>query len=93
MPAIAEASGVGRPENILHVPTVRRSTASAIARAYDALSMKLPVPANRYHWAAICKTRSQARKRGWLPPLAYDDIDHHETYETKTKDLNERTAA
>lgn len=47
-----------------------RSTAERVRRGYDALSMRLPpdTPASR-------RNRTYAARRGWAPPLAWDDID------------------
>lgn len=43
-----------------------RDTAEAVKRAYDALSMT-PGPSSL--------TAARAKKAGWLPPLAWEDID------------------
>lgn len=76
MPAIGAAAGHAKVGDITRATTVRRSTAAAIDRAYEALSMRLPEARTRWQLAAINKTKSQARQRGWFPPLAYDDIDN-----------------
>lgn len=55
---------------ILARPTIRSTTARRIDRAYDELEMKIP-PDNIY----TRRTRNYAASQGWLPPLAYDDID------------------
>lgn len=48
---------------------VKRSTAASIAQLYERLCMTPnTAPGNR-------QTRGWARKHGWKPPLAYDDID------------------
>lgn len=49
--------------------SVRPETAEKMAAAYERLSMTRPE--GRY----ANRARSQARARGWLPPLAWDDID------------------
>jgi hypothetical protein len=46
--------------------TVHRTTAEKVAAVYDELCMT-PGPSPL--------TRTRARRNGWLPPLAYDDID------------------
>lgn len=50
--------------------TVPWDQGDAAGRAYDALAMRTPPdkPTNR-------RTRTMARANGWLPPLAWDDID------------------
>lgn len=52
--------------NLCHRERVRASTAAKVARIYDQLS-GTPGPSER--------VRNLARKRGWAPPLAWDDID------------------
>lgn len=52
------------------VPAIRRDTHDAIARLYDLLSMRLPEPCS-----AVSKLRNAARRKGWKPPLFWDDID------------------
>ena len=47
----------------------------AIRAAYDRLSMRLPVAEDRYQRSAIGAARNSARRKGWPPPLAWDDID------------------
>lgn len=49
---------------------IERKTHAAIADAYDRLCMTLPP-----HTPARARTRSLARKKGYAPPLAWDDID------------------
>lgn len=51
-------------------PRVRVRTRDAVTTVYDHLSMRLPEPGR-----AVSLTRGQASKRGYLPPLAWDDID------------------
>lgn len=55
---------------ILARDTIRATTAERIDRAYDALEMKVP-PDDE--WTR--RTKNRARKEGWQPPLAWDDID------------------
>lgn len=59
-------SGSNAIWNVLHQPSVHVDTAAKFAALYDRLHMT-PGPSNR--------TRGLAVRRGWLPPLAYDDIE------------------
>jgi hypothetical protein len=47
---------------------VYRKTHEAVAAAYDALSMKLPPDTGISR-----QVRAHAERRGWAPPLAWDD--------------------
>jgi hypothetical protein len=76
---IAEAAGMGRRESVLRIvngqkgkPTtwIERKTHAAITDVYERLSMRLPDPAP--HRA---RTRAIAERKGFAPPLAWDDID------------------
>lgn len=49
---------------------VYRSTAEGVAEAYDALAMKVAPDSRNARWC-----RTFARRKGWPPPLAWDDID------------------
>ena len=73
-PAIAAEAGIS-------INTLRRSATtaqgssthaphSAVIAAFDRLCMTRP----EGHYAN--RTRAMARRRGWPPPLAYDDIDN-----------------
>lgn len=67
---IAETAGL--PDKTIRNPchrgtSVYRSTADAIARAYDQLSMS--IPAGPYHE----RGRRYAARQGWAPPLAWDE--------------------
>jgi transcriptional regulator with XRE-family HTH domain len=55
--------------------TVTVATAAAVRELYEQLSNTAPeegTPARRH---ASQAARARAHKRGWLPPLAWDDID------------------
>ena len=52
--------------NKLQSPSIHLDTANKVAAVYDRLHMRVG-PSKR--------TRQLAVKRGWAPPLAYDDID------------------
>jgi hypothetical protein len=56
-------------------PTVYRATTHTIALVYERLSMALPPQTNQAEKHAVTKTRRTARRHGWPPPLAWDDID------------------
>lgn len=75
---IAEASGVHH-DTILHARHgrvfVARKSRIGIARGYEALSMTIPVGETKQHRAGISRARNAAERAGWLPPLAWDDID------------------
>lgn len=72
MPALSERLGTASPQsvqNLVRKPgdtRILRSTAEKIAALYDELHM-LPGP------SPISATR--AARKGWAPPLAWDDID------------------
>jgi hypothetical protein len=61
--ALAERLGI-QPDNILRRHRVRVGTARLVAAVYDQLSMT-PGPDTR--------SAAAARRRGWAPPLAWDD--------------------
>ena len=75
---IAEASGVHH-DTILHARHgrvfVARKCREGIARGYEALSMTIPTGETQQHRAGITRARNAATRAGWLPPLAWDDID------------------
>lgn len=83
---VGRRAGVTKTYEITHRPTIRRSTAEAIARVYDELSMRIPPQTTRVQRSTVARTKAWAARNGWLPPLAYDDIDNPET-------TTERTAA
>jgi predicted transcriptional regulator len=49
-------------------PVVRRATARSVALVYERLSMRIPPDED-------ARTRLSAARKGWAPPLAWDDID------------------
>jgi hypothetical protein len=55
--------------NVSKHEVIHRTTADTIAAAYESLSMTVP------EGAYANRNRAIAARRGWLPPLAYDDID------------------
>jgi transposase len=83
MSSLAERLGVTQQSvnNLAKIPQayVRRSTAERIAALYDELSMHLPDESTPTGRKNAYYARTVARKRGWLPPLAWDDIDNDAT--------------
>lgn len=55
---------------------VRATTAAKVATLYEAWSMTLPPATTGKDRKAAAYARTVATKHGWLPPLAWDDIDH-----------------
>ena len=76
---IAEEAGVNLDTVRDARDTVRTFIAGrvrdGIADAYDRLHMTSPSTANVRDRAGITRVRNLARARGWLPPLAWNDID------------------
>lgn len=62
----------GTLRQLLHdnPPVVRYRTATAVALAFGELAMRLPD-----HDRQSSQVRNRAERKGWLPPLAYEDID------------------
>jgi hypothetical protein len=80
-PQIAAAAGwntTGSLNYIARSETITRKTHQAIARAYDKLSMSLP------SGPGVAQARTWAMRRGYAPPLAWDDIDTDERPHTGT---------
>jgi transcriptional regulator with XRE-family HTH domain len=86
MSSLAQRLGVTQQSvnNLAKIPQayVRRSTAERIAALYDELSMQLPDESTPTGRKNASYARTVARKRGWLPPLAWDDIDQDESPRT-----------
>lgn len=55
---------------------IRPSTAAAVAKVYEALSMQRPMPTTKHERMAVTKTLRLAERNQWVPPLAWDDIDN-----------------
>lgn len=70
---------LGLASNNVHVwlrqTHVSRGTADAVSRLYDQLWDKPPPAATPYQVGAVNRTINHARRIGWLPPIAWDDID------------------
>lgn len=56
--------------------TVSPSTAKKVAALYDEIWDQRPTPQTMPERVALTKTLAFAKARGFLPPLAWDDIDH-----------------
>lgn len=54
---------------------VQKRTADKVVVLYAQLSMTLPPQVTHHEKVAAARSRNYAKKRGWLPPLAYDDGD------------------
>lgn len=78
-PVVAAESGV-------HEETIRdarngtlaylhATTAAALADTYDRLWTAPAEPRSPHSSRGITRSRNHARRKGWLPPLAWDDID------------------
>ncbi len=72
---------VGMPSSgvwkILHEYTqVRRSIADRVAVAYEQWCMVQPPRSTRWEKRDVTFALRTARLRGWVPPLAWDDIDN-----------------
>lgn len=70
----------GIPARVFAAPferdSIAVSDARAIARAHALLWFVQPMPRHAHDRAAIERTRSEARRRGFVSALAWDDIDH-----------------
>lgn len=54
---------------------ILKSTADAVAEVYERLSMRLPDESTGPRRQVASRARNLARRKGWAPPLAWDDID------------------
>ena len=77
VPKIAEHVGISDRHlyNLHRHPTIYTSTAAAIAAAYERLAMQFPPETTTGERISAVRARNHARRNGWLPPLAWDDID------------------
>lgn len=57
---------------------IEARNAESVRLAYERLSMRLPTSDDPHGKSAIGAARNSARARGWMPPLAWDDIDRDE---------------
>lgn len=73
---------------LLKSATVHEHTAARIADAYESMSMVVPIGKLRG------RTRALAQRKGWHPPLAWDDIDDpNETPAAAYKPAKQRPGA
>lgn len=56
--------------------TCYRRTHDQIAAMYERLAMQLPPTSTQSQKHSVTKTRRTAKRNGWPPPLAWDDIDN-----------------
>lgn len=78
---LAERIGMN-PTNMgamLQRPQVMASTHRAVAAVYEELWNKPPAHSVWREKIAYARSLSYARKHGWLPPMAWDDIDNDVT--------------
>lgn len=77
-PKIAERLGTS-PDLVHRIVSryelIRRSAAAEISALYDQMSMELPPRDTRQQKRDASYAQTVARKHGWAPPLAWDDID------------------
>jgi hypothetical protein len=62
--------------NVLAQPTVYSATHERVCELYEELCMTIPVARSRQEQAGITRAKNIARRNGWPPPLAWDDIDN-----------------
>lgn len=63
---------------------VEARNAESVRLIYERLSMRLPVGQTPHEKSAISAARNAARKKGWPPPLAWDDPDSDESASGET---------
>ncbi|HYF73558.1 MAG TPA: hypothetical protein VD864_12100, partial [Nocardioides sp.] len=54
---------------------IARRVRVSIDEAYRRLHMVIPTGETKQHRAGITRSRNHAERMGWLPPMAWDDID------------------
>lgn len=69
---VSTAGGPNRREGLR---ILSRSTVDKIEALYAELSMTLPPETNQRDRIAASRARRYAERRGWLPPLALEDVD------------------
>ena len=63
------------PHLLRYATHIGQRNAARIAAVYDELSMQLPKPTTRHQKQAMSVARNRARRNGWPPPLAWNNID------------------
>ena len=69
---------------------VLRSHAEKVAALYEEMSMTLPPAETHRQRQIVSRERNRARRLGWAPPLAWDDIDDPKArprYGTRKRDF------
>ncbi|NHI16834.1 hypothetical protein [Microbacterium excoecariae] len=74
---IARASGMASAvlSGLARASRCRAGTATQIAEVFEAMSMTLPGSRSRIERRDRTRARGIAAREGWVPPLAWDDID------------------
>lgn len=88
VPKIAETSGL-YPQQVYDIDRYvgcYRSTFEAIDKAFRQLSMQLPPTDTTGQRISVTRAQRHAERKGWLPPLAWDDMDDPNERPTVTRD-------
>ncbi|QTV79452.1 helix-turn-helix domain-containing protein [Microbacterium sp. NIBRBAC000506063] len=90
---ISRRTGIrqARLSAVLYQPTIKTSTHQRIARAYDDLCLSTPPADTKGQRMSVHRTQALAARRGWVPPLAWDDIDNDPTRRPSTQPTRPRT--
>ncbi|WP_156759529.1 hypothetical protein [Microbacterium karelineae] len=75
--AVAKRAGLSGPgvSDLTRAGHCWAGTARAIRDVYEEMSMSLPPAETRIQRRDVSIAKSMARREGWVPPLAWDDID------------------
>jgi len=91
VPEIAKRAGIHHQHiyNLHRHATVYTSTAAAISEVYEQMAMTLPPESTTGERISATRARNHARRKGWLPPLAWTNIDDPDEHPdlTATDDL------
>lgn len=79
-------SDQNRISHQLHGDRITRAGAARIAAVYEHLSAHLPPTDTPGQRMSVFRVRAQARRQGWVPPLAWDDIDNDPAPATATRE-------
>lgn len=60
---------------VLMCDQIHRRTHDRIAEVYEALSMTMPTQDTAVRRQVVGRTKARARRKGWLPPLAWNNPD------------------
>jgi hypothetical protein len=86
--AVGEHSGITHDILVIRHPRVLAATVDRLRPTYDALSMTHPAPTTWHERQAVSSCINRARRRGWAPPLAWDDIDNDPAPATPDRDTD-----